>query len=90
MLGDIPVAYLGFAGTVAILAVGLLRLRYLDGRLDIALFAVSLAATVYVAYLTYIELFVLHAVCPWCVSVAVCVVAIFALIAREVMRAEPS
>lgn len=90
MLGDIPVALVGLAGMAAILVVAVLRLRCRDGRLDVALFALSLAATVYVAYLTYIELLVLHAVCPWCVSVAICSVAIFALVAREVMRAEPS
>ena len=90
MLGEIPVALLGLGGMLAILVVALMRLRYRDGQLDIALFAISLAATLYVAYLTYIELFVLGAVCPWCVSVAICAVAIFALIARDVMRAEPS
>ncbi len=89
MLGDIPVALVGLAGMVGMLVVALARLRYRDGQLDIALFAMSLAATVYVAYLTYVELFVLHAVCPWCVIVAICSVSIFALVAREVMRAEP-
>lgn len=89
MLGGIPVALLGFAGMVAMLVVAIARLRYTDPQLDVALFAMALAATVYVAYLTYVELFVLHAVCPWCVIVAVCSISIFAVIAREVMREEP-
>jgi uncharacterized membrane protein len=87
MLGDIPVALLGLAGMLAILVVGAARLRYRDGQLDVVLFAMALAATVYVAYLSYVEVFVLHAICPWCVAVAICSVLIFGLVARDVMRA---
>lgn len=90
MLGDVPVALLGLAGMFAILVVSIARIRYDDAQLDIALFAMSLAATVYVAYLSYIEVFVLHAICPWCVAVAICSVLIFALVARDVMRTEMS
>lgn len=90
MIGDVPVALIGLAGMAVILAVALARLRSEDPRLDVALFALSLGATAYTAYLTYLELFVLHAVCPWCVTVAICSVAIFALVARDVMRDEPS
>lgn len=46
----------------------------------------SLAATVYVGYLTYVELFVLGAVCPWCVIVAIVSVGIFAIVAWELVR----
>lgn len=87
MLGDIPVSLLGLVGMLAILVVSVARLRYRDGQLDVALFAMALAATVYVAYLSYVEVFVLHAICPWCVAVAICSVLIFALVARDVMRA---
>lgn len=87
MLGDIPVALLGLAGMLAILVLGVARLRYRGAQIDTALFAMSLAATVYVAYLSYVEVFVLRAICPWCVTVAICSVLIFALTAREVMRA---
>jgi uncharacterized membrane protein len=50
---------------------------------DIAIFALSIAATIYVSYLTYIELFVIGAVCPWCVVVAVCSVLVLALVSVE-------
>lgn len=90
MIGDVPVALVGLAGMAAILAVALARIRSDDARLDVALFAMSLGATAYTAYLTYLELFVLHAVCPWCVTVAVCSVAVFAVVARDVMRDETS
>lgn len=87
MLGPIPVALIGLAGMLLILGVSLGRLVSDDPRLDLALFALALMATAYVAYLSYIEVFVLFAICPWCVVVAVCSVAIFALAARDLMRA---
>lgn len=87
MLGPIPVALIGLAGMLLILAVAIWRLVSDDARLDLALFALALMATVYVAYLSYIEVFVLGAICPWCVAVAVCSVVIFALAARDLMRA---
>jgi uncharacterized membrane protein len=83
MVGDIPVALIGLAGMAAMLGVALVRLRSDVPLADTALFAASLAATAYVAYLTYVELFVLGAVCPWCVAVAVCSVAIFAIVSWE-------
>jgi len=83
MVGPIPVALIGLAGFVAILAAAVLFARGSAGALT-PLFALSLGATVYVAYLTWIEIFVLGAICPWCVSVAVCALAILALSAREV------
>ena len=36
----------------------------------LAIFGVSLAGALYSAYLTYLELFVIDAICPWCVSSA--------------------
>ena len=85
MIGDIPVALVGLVGYVAILTVAAARLWSRRPGLDLALFALSLAATGYVLYLSYIEVFVLGAICPWCVSVAVCSVAIFGLTARDLL-----
>ena len=84
MIGPIPVALIGLAGFVAILAAAIAYARGADGAL-VVLFGTSLAASLYVAYLTYLELFVLGAICPWCVSVAVCAVAVFGLAAREIL-----
>jgi len=38
--------------------------------------AIALAGTLYAAYLTYLELFVIHAICQWCVVSAVITVLI--------------
>jgi len=90
MIGDLPVAAIGLGGFVAMLAVAILRIAGPRNDLDVALFGLSLAATGYVVYLSYVEVFVLGAICPWCVSVAVCAVAIFALVASELFSPRPS
>jgi uncharacterized membrane protein len=90
MLGEIPVALIGLAGFALMLLVAIVRLRSPRPELDLALFALSLAATLYVAYLSYLEVFVLGAICPWCVTVAICAAALFILAAREVFRSEPA
>lgn len=45
----------------------------------LAIFGISLAGVLYSAYLTYVELFVIYAICRWCVASAVIMVAIFVL-----------
>jgi uncharacterized membrane protein len=90
MIGDLPVAAIGLAGFLAMLAVAVLRVARPQGELDVALFALSLAATLYVVYLSYVEVFVLGAICPWCVSVAVCAAAILAMVAWELFSPQPS
>ena len=87
MIGPIPVAAVGLAGFASMLAAAAWRLRSDDEAPFVALFALSLGATAFVTYLTYVEVMVLGALCPWCVSVALCAVGIFALSAREVMTA---
>jgi len=84
VVGGVPVALLGLTGFVAMLVVALVRLREnAPAWADTALFGLSIAATLYVAYLTYVELFVLGAVCPWCVAVAVCAALVFALVSFD-------
>ncbi len=87
VVGTVPIALIGLAGFSAMLAVALLRVRDdAPAWADTTLFGLSLAATLYVAYLTYIELFVIGAVCPWCVTVAVCAVAVLALVSVDLFR----
>ena len=66
-LGGIPVAVLGLGGylaiTVALVVPGELA------RLGAAALAVSGCG--FSAYLTYLELFVIHAICQWCVASAI-------------------
>lgn len=45
----------------------------------LAIFGISLVGVLYSAYLTYIELFVIYAICRWCVASAVIMAAFFIL-----------
>ena len=83
----IPVALLGLGGYVLISGLGLVRWR--TGPLmliDLSLFGVALTGTIYSAYLTYIELFVLHAICVWCVFSALIMTSIFILSLATMVR----
>ena len=66
----IPVAYLGLLMYIALLAVSIFNLRAPDYREwgDLILFGLATAAFVFSAYLTYTELFLIRAICPWCVA----------------------
>ncbi len=79
-IGGVPVAFFGLLGYLAILAVSLLWLATGDrfeGKPLLAIWGMSLAGLAYSIYLTYIELFVINAVCVWCASSAVIMTAIF-------------
>lgn len=71
----IPVAVLGLAMYIALAILALARLR-LPGRADQATYAVFTLAFVGVlfsGYLTAIELWVINAICQWCVVSAILV-----------------
>lgn len=72
-IAGVPVALLGVFYFAAVSLLALARLRRAPGTAEWAApaaFSMALAATAFVAYLTYVELFVLEAICPWCVSLA--------------------
>ena len=77
----IPVALLGAIGYVLIFWFAYVsmsrKIRW------ILLYTVSLAGFVFSAYLTYVGLFKIHAICPYCVASAVIMTAIFILIATR-------
>jgi uncharacterized membrane protein len=78
-IAGIPVALLGALGYLAVLAF-LVAERWLPRQVEtlhMGVFGVALIGTLYSAYLTYIEVAVLRAVCPYCVISAVAMIAIF-------------
>ena len=67
----VPVAVIGLVGYS-----GLLFSASLRGEMGVYLgFLVALVGTLFSAYLTYLELFVIHAICEWCVASAALMVA---------------
>ncbi len=84
----VPVAVLGFAAYLAIagLLVAETRLPVLRENAPLAIFGLALTGTLYSAYLTYIELFVIKAVCPYCVASALIITAILILSVLRLLR----
>ncbi len=74
MVLGIPVAVLGVLFSLAVLACAIAWWRSADRRALLLAYLLLLVGTLTVAYLTYLELFVIHAICLWCVSYAVAVV----------------
>ncbi len=78
----VPVAAIGLLGYVAILIVALAAIqpRWLaDRRPDKLLGLLSGVAVAFSLYLTYVELFVLRAVCQWCIVSQLIIIVIFVL-----------
>jgi uncharacterized membrane protein len=74
-LAGIPVAVLGLAGYVAIAV----ALSAGGERAQLAAAALAVTGFGFSAYLTYLELFVIHAICQWCVASAVLLTMLAAL-----------
>ncbi len=85
----IPVAFYGVLGYAGLLLTSLAGLRpVLLGRRRVTSLLAGLATggLLFTVYLTYLELFVLHAICRWCVASAVIIAAIWAVAVDAVRR----
>jgi uncharacterized membrane protein len=89
-MAGVPVAFFGVIGYAALFAVAYVGLQPAwAARRGPTLLLATLAAVgvVFTGYLTYLELFVIHAICRWCVTsaaiiAAICVVALTGLARR--------
>ncbi len=70
----IPVAAYGAVWSAVALAAAAAWWRASDRRALLVLYLGGLAGTLFEAYLVYLELFVIHAVCSWCATYGVTVV----------------
>jgi uncharacterized membrane protein len=84
----IPIAVLGLLAYITIVTVILLetRMRILKANGPLLLFGISLAGTLYSAYLSYLEAFVLKAWCQYCLISALSMTAIFVLAIIRLVR----
>lgn len=78
-IGGIPISLLGMGAYIVILG-----LLYLESRGDfwaenskLILFGITLIGVLYSAYLTYLEVAVIYAICPYCVISAVVMLFLF-------------
>ncbi len=85
----VDVALLGLVGYLGMLGLALAGLQPGVARrrgVTVALLAASGVGVLFAGYLTYLELFVIHAICFWCVSSAVIVAIICVLAALDLHR----
>jgi uncharacterized membrane protein len=82
-LAGVPVALMGLIGYIAILAT---LLAPESERTRFATLALTLGGFGFSAYLTYRELFSIHAICEWCVTSAVVMTLLMLLSAWRFMR----
>ncbi len=85
----VEVALIGVIGYAALLVVSLASLQpQLAGQRWAAALLAALAGggVVFTGYLTYLELFVIHAVCRWCVGSASIILATFVVALLELRR----
>jgi uncharacterized membrane protein len=75
----IPVALFGVGFSILLSAACLGWWRRADRRALYAAYGLGLAGILAVAYLTYLELFVIEAICVWCVTYAITIVAGWAI-----------
>jgi uncharacterized membrane protein/thiol-disulfide isomerase/thioredoxin len=90
VLGILPVGILGLLGYAAILVSWLvhrLRVDRLGDYARLAMLGMALFGTLYSIYLTYIELWVIYAVCIWCLSSAVLITLLMLLSIRPARQA---
>jgi uncharacterized membrane protein len=86
----IPVAIFGLGASAAILGAIAWWWWKSDRRGLAAAYVIGLASLPFLAYLTYLELFVIHAVCVWCVGYAITIVAGWLVAWREMARPQSS
>src|SRR5437867_2728387 len=88
----VPVALYGVVGYATLLGLGLAGLQPAmasNRRVSVLLAALATVGFGFTLYLTAIELFVLHAICRWCMASAVIMTAIWVLSILE-QRSRPS
>src|SRR5688500_12651972 len=76
----LPVAAWGLGAYLALFSLSMAGTadRYAGSQtISVLLVAISVWSVLFSAWLTYIELFVIHAICIWCVASAVLLVVIF-------------
>jgi uncharacterized membrane protein len=82
LFGVLPIGLAGAIGYIAILVIWFwrhYRTDYLSNIAGQVMCGMALFGTLFSIYLTYLEIFVIHAVCIWCLSSAVIITALMLL-----------
>lgn len=84
----IPTAAYGVVYSAVIAVLGLAWWRLGDRRAILVAYGLGLFASLFVVYLTYLELFVIRATCVWCVGYGVTVIGGW-IVVTVILRAAP-
>ena len=82
----LPVALFGVGFSLILVTACVMWWRRAERRALYASYGLGLAGIIAVAYLTYLEVFVIGAICVWCAGYAVTIVADFAMAAIAAWR----
>ncbi len=87
----IPVAVLGIGGYLAILALLWMERRtsFLSENITLVVFGLALIGFLFTLYLIYVELALIHALCPFCVTSQITMTVLFGLSVIRLVR-QPS
>ena len=91
--GVLPIGVLGMGGYIAMIIAwwtGRQKWSWVSSYAPIALFGLAFFGTVFSAYLTYLEPFVIKAVCIWCITSAVIVTLLLLLSSHSVAYQLPN
>jgi len=80
-IGGIPVSVFGILAFLVIAGILLLEPRFKIAKDNgsLAIFGISLTGVAFMAYLTWLEINIIHSICPFCVASAVIITLIFIL-----------
>ena len=88
----IPVSFIGLAAYLALLALAVAALRT-DGRVQRQMLLISLLLSIggmgFSVYLTYLEVYVIEALCAWCVASAIIITLLAIVGAVVVLHSAP-
>jgi uncharacterized membrane protein len=84
----IPIALLGFAAYlgIVILLLAETRVEWIRSISTYALFGISFIGVLYSAYLTYLEIAVLKAICPYCLLSAIAILSVFIIAVARLVK----
>ncbi len=86
----IPVSILGASAYILILILLLLEAKgtFWKGNSKLLVFGLTLAGVLYSAYLTYLEIAVIRAICPFCVFSAILMAVLFGLATTRLVKTQ--
>jgi len=91
-ISGVPVAFIGLAGYLVLLGLAVAALQTwgpTHRRLLTISFILALGGVGFSAYLTYLELFVIEAICVWCVASAIVILLLAIVGGMNLWRASP-